>query len=349
MNGEGPGWDDVYILSIPSFTWIKTYPLGVNGTGQYPSHSLTCNIINDSQMLAIGGTFPNTTDCDYPDVFGVHNIDLGAVIPDRWQDVWAGYQPDLEGYQVPYFVSDVIGGDENGGATKKVPENGWGSSDLGALMTIQPIFETRKRKDDGRKPPDYANSTSGSNSNGDSDSNLSTGTIVGIAVGGGVGLIALLTAIWYFYIQRKKDNKNSPPVEMPASPLSPYTLTCQYHGSTGAMSPQCMHSGYGQSGSPLHPGSGHSPGQNTRPNWSWSSSPSLSHFDTNRPSETHTSSASAGLYNQVPQEMDAGTFESAELNTQTRYNLSSGSPSYSHLVSQSFSNRVSRSDHGTPS
>ena len=43
---------------------IKIFPSG-DGTGQYPHHSLSCNIISGAQMIIIGGTFPLTTQCRF--------------------------------------------------------------------------------------------------------------------------------------------------------------------------------------------------------------------------------------------------------------------------------------------
>jgi hypothetical protein len=44
---NGVGFDDVYILSMPSFTWVKWWPTEP-GPGR-PHHSMTCNVINRSQ------------------------------------------------------------------------------------------------------------------------------------------------------------------------------------------------------------------------------------------------------------------------------------------------------------
>jgi hypothetical protein len=69
--GFGPNatsFDDVYILTIPSFTWIKWYPTSP-GTGS-PHNSLTCNVIDNAQMLVIGGTFPDSDACDATDCLG---------------------------------------------------------------------------------------------------------------------------------------------------------------------------------------------------------------------------------------------------------------------------------------
>lgn len=54
---NGTGFDDVYILTLPSFTWIRWWPTLSNTTAR-PHHSMTCNVIDGSQMLIIGGTFP---------------------------------------------------------------------------------------------------------------------------------------------------------------------------------------------------------------------------------------------------------------------------------------------------
>jgi hypothetical protein len=104
---NGVGFDDVYILSLPSFTWIKYYP-DKPGVGS-PHGSLTCNMINGgSQMVVMGGTFPLSDDCDSPDVWGMHNLDLGRQNKDN--ATWYGYQKNLTSYVVPVDIIQKIGG-----------------------------------------------------------------------------------------------------------------------------------------------------------------------------------------------------------------------------------------------
>lgn len=76
MPNYTSGYDDVYILSMPSFTWIKMYP---NTTiEQYPHNSLSCNVIDGAQMIIIGGSFPLDDDtCDAQPQFGTHALDMG--------------------------------------------------------------------------------------------------------------------------------------------------------------------------------------------------------------------------------------------------------------------------------
>ncbi|KAF5265139.1 hypothetical protein FOXYS1_4050 [Fusarium oxysporum] len=206
---EGPGFDDVYILSLPSFTWIKSYPLDQNGTGYYPSHSLSCDVVNQgSQMLTIGGAFPQEETCDVDEVWGVHNIDLGNRIKSNFKKVWAGYEPSLFGYKVPGFVTSVIGGTEDGGATKVKPDQGFVNHDLGTLLSMKAVFTNRTRLDDGRTDPKAAASEGGSSSK----SGLSTGAIIGIAVGAGVVVLAVLVGLWLMRRNRKaKVNVQSAP------------------------------------------------------------------------------------------------------------------------------------------
>lgn len=206
LNGghglNGPGFDDVYILSLPSFTWIKSYPLDRNGTGDYPSHSLSCDIVNQgSQMLTIGGAFPQGgSTCDVDEVWGVHNIDLGDQIKSNFKKVWAGYEPTLFGYKVPGFVTSAIGGTEDGGATKLKPDYGFTNHDLGTLLSMKAVFSTRTKLDDGRTEPGVVKSDTASSPK----SGLSTGAIVGIAVGAGF-LLAVLVGLWVMRRKRKAE------------------------------------------------------------------------------------------------------------------------------------------------
>ncbi len=97
------GFDDVYILSLPSFQWIKWWQ--GSGAGN-PHNSLTCNVVNSGQMLIIGGTFPLSEACDSPATWGTHNLDLGKQTGVMWND----YQLNITSYVVPPEIISVIGG-----------------------------------------------------------------------------------------------------------------------------------------------------------------------------------------------------------------------------------------------
>ncbi|KAL8416379.1 hypothetical protein RB596_006799 [Gaeumannomyces avenae] len=149
------GFDDVYVLSMPGFSWVKLAPLDVpgggggGGTGKYPHHGMTCNAVppdaaaargggggaaaaagGPSQMLVIGGTFPLGHECDAPGQWGTHNMDLGAPGGNPWQL----YQPAHAQYTVPARVASAIGG--GGGVfAAKSPLGGWATAELGVAMT----------------------------------------------------------------------------------------------------------------------------------------------------------------------------------------------------------------------
>jgi hypothetical protein len=167
------------------------YPLDRSGTGDYPHHSLSCNVVNSAQMLIIGGTFPLSTDCDASEQWGAHNLDLGK--QNDKHSPWELYSPQKTSYVVPEEVLSVIGGAPTGGATKTAPINGFSNNDLRVLMP-------RKASVAVRTPT--RNVTPG----GPTGPSLSTGAIIGIAVGGGIALIAALI-LCFCLIRRHRRHK----------------------------------------------------------------------------------------------------------------------------------------------
>ncbi|KUI60774.1 hypothetical protein VP1G_07971 [Cytospora mali] len=170
MPPDTAGYDDVYILTIPTFTWIKLYPNDGNITGQYPHHSLTCNVINRSQMLIIGGTFPLSDDCDAAPQWGTHNLVLGQQ-PDADANPWELFSPNLTTYAVPDAIISVVGGQPTGGATNTAPAAGFDNTDLKVLMTKTASVAAR------------------------TPTRAIPGAIAGISIGSAVALIAALTAL----------------------------------------------------------------------------------------------------------------------------------------------------------
>lgn len=56
----------------------------------------------------MGGAFTNSTDCDVPGVYGIHNMDLGKQNPDNTP--WYQFRPNITSYQVPPEIISVVGG-----------------------------------------------------------------------------------------------------------------------------------------------------------------------------------------------------------------------------------------------
>ncbi|KAG4439465.1 hypothetical protein IFR05_005044 [Cadophora sp. M221] len=207
---NGTGFDDVYILSMPSFKWIRWWE---SSDGGKPHHSLSCNVVGGGQMLIIGGTFPLTDDCDSPVTWGTHNLDLGK----RSGKMWNDYSLNITSYVVPPEVISVVGGSSLGGATATAPAAGFENGDLGVYFAQKASVAVRSPT---RAIP---NPTSAPPNTG--SPNLSTGAIIGITIGGALVLIALLLAGCCFVRRHRKKNSQPPTAEVTYNPAPTYSQT----------------------------------------------------------------------------------------------------------------------------
>lgn len=135
-------YTDVWILSIPAFTWIKVSP---GGNEPHARAGHMCHA-RDGQMVVIGGYIGDDVPCESP---GVFNFDASSL---QWETSFqaAQHPPDLNpgnnvlagsyGYRVPQPVQDVIGGSSDGGATMTTPAVGQPSK--GPFATGQPPIFT---------------------------------------------------------------------------------------------------------------------------------------------------------------------------------------------------------------
>ncbi|KAG8527054.1 uncharacterized protein KY384_008483 [Bacidia gigantensis] len=116
-------YDDVYILSIPSFTWTKVYESKRGKAGH------TCHRVGPSKMILVGGTnsMNYTEGCDWH-TKGVGVMDMNEIV---WGRV---YDANAEDYQVPVNVSRRIGGDKNGGAAMRQPTLGFDQEGLAKIF-----------------------------------------------------------------------------------------------------------------------------------------------------------------------------------------------------------------------
>lgn len=93
--------DDVYVLSLPSFTWIKVY----SGRSSHGRSGHKCVKPYPDQMMVLGGIYEgNPTHCLEGGLFQVFNLNTL-----RFQD---SYDPrEWEEYSVPDLVTAQIGGE----------------------------------------------------------------------------------------------------------------------------------------------------------------------------------------------------------------------------------------------
>lgn len=239
----------MWILSVPSFTWIQ-----VDMDGQsvpYGRSGHTCDIWN-SQMVVVGGYVGDQLSCESP---GIYVFDLsslewvqqytalsagggsedgsdsksddpndsgfnstGANNPFNQQRAQMYESSDVGGlqgsygYQVPEAVIKVIGGDRNGGATITTPVV---TATDGPLATGKPVTYTVSS--DGATATETSGSTGGTNGNGSGSSSGDSGPNIAAIVAGVIaGVLFLLVCYLLFctYVYRKQLGLYKQHVEM---------------------------------------------------------------------------------------------------------------------------------------
>lgn len=139
--GDQKQYTDVWILTIPSFTWIK---VDVSGNEPPPRAGHSC-AARDGQIIVVGGYIGEDIPCEQPGIYAFDASNLA------WQSSFnAGDHPadaDVDntvlagsyGYRVPGPVQSVIGGSSDGGATATQPASGPATD--GPFKTgVPPVF-----------------------------------------------------------------------------------------------------------------------------------------------------------------------------------------------------------------
>lgn len=123
-------YDDIYVLSLPSFTWIKIFE------GESPRYGHTCHLAAGRQLLTIGGRTQhgNITDlCDW-EAESIAVMDLPTM---TWGSVFsAGYRP----YELSNKLIEKLGGTAQGNATVRLPAHGWASEDFAQVMRTSRVY-----------------------------------------------------------------------------------------------------------------------------------------------------------------------------------------------------------------
>lgn len=120
--------DDVWILSVPSFMWMKVS----SGTSTHGRAGHKCVKPYPDQMFVVGGYTSLTGDvptCVEGNIVQVYNLSsstwISAYDPEKWSD-----------YEVPSMITAMIGGDGKGGATVNGPSP-WNNNSLSAVFGTQ--------------------------------------------------------------------------------------------------------------------------------------------------------------------------------------------------------------------
>ncbi|KAG9775142.1 kelch repeat protein, partial [Aureobasidium melanogenum] len=216
--GQQTQYDDMWILTIPSFTWIQVNTSNQATPPARAGH--TCNVWN-SQMVVVGGYTGQELSCESPGIYVFNTSSL------TWQNDYYALQTkdDLNrqksqqddpsalqgsyGYAVPPAVQSVIGGNAVGAATVTAPAQ---TASQGPLATGSPITYTVTGAD-GSVATETAVPGSGSSSNGGGGNNNNkggsggSGTNIGAIVAGVIaGCLAILAAYLGFcaWLYRKQ-------------------------------------------------------------------------------------------------------------------------------------------------
>ncbi|ESZ97041.1 hypothetical protein SBOR_2586 [Sclerotinia borealis F-4128] len=139
--GNQTQYSDMWILTIPSFTWIQ---VDMSDQSQPPARAgHTCNLW-DGQIVVVGGYVGKDISCDSPGIYVFNASSL------QWSNSFTALSSssptssdqDSEiiqgsiGYTVPDVIQFIIGGSSLGGATASTPAAG--SATAGPLATGKP-------------------------------------------------------------------------------------------------------------------------------------------------------------------------------------------------------------------
>ncbi|RCI10356.1 hypothetical protein L249_4374 [Ophiocordyceps polyrhachis-furcata BCC 54312] len=132
-----PFYDDVWVLSLPSFTWT----LLNEGTAIHARAGHRCFLPYPDQMMVFGGYAAEPG--DLPSCLDKGPVVVFNITSGEWMD---SYDPMKHGdYGVHEKVRASIGGSANGGATAMAPvPSGWSSPDLAHVFGEK--YDTRKIK-----------------------------------------------------------------------------------------------------------------------------------------------------------------------------------------------------------
>ncbi|KAH6642567.1 hypothetical protein C7974DRAFT_409113 [Boeremia exigua] len=191
-------YDDIHVLSLPSFTWVKVFQ------GDSPRYGHTCHLAGGRQLLTLGGSTQHGEDVDICDweSKSIAILDLPTM---TWGSIFsAGHKP----YELSDGLVAKLGGSAQGNATTITPVQGWASEDFEHVMRISRTYSDMNGTMEVFDP--FAPQTSGTSPSGTSSpemvsSGMSPKTraaiITSVTV---VGVAILVGIVWLICMRRKK-------------------------------------------------------------------------------------------------------------------------------------------------
>ncbi|KAK2793410.1 hypothetical protein FQN52_001547 [Onygenales sp. PD_12] len=187
-------FDDVYILSVPSFKWIRAY----EGDAALGRQGHKCVKPFPDQMLVIGGQHSGA-EVPLKELIRVYNLNTL-----KFQNTY--HPAEYADYEVPALVMDKIGGDGKGGATVTSPSS-WVSDDLRDVFSkkyTKPIKTYYPYPVENATSPAPTSTTAPSNGSG---LPKWVAPVLGVVLG--LIFITGLAVLWLMW-RRRRDRKYAP-------------------------------------------------------------------------------------------------------------------------------------------
>lgn len=219
LNADDLPSDDVWILSIPSFTWVKAY----SGTSSHGRSGHRCVTPYPDQMIIIGGVHQNQASCVEGGIIQVFNLNTlqfqNTYDPATWSE-----------YAVPAVLAKAIGGSAQGGSSKTAA---WSDNALGG------VFSQKYSRQISRYYPYKSDGSSDalSPSKGGS-SGIGKGAIIGISIAAVVLLILLILLILLLVRRRRRRIRSSASEKSSSSGSSQSRVSRWLNGASCATTPK---------------------------------------------------------------------------------------------------------------
>lgn len=205
-NSFGGSDGNVYVLSIPSFRWIRVN----EDSNRRSRHS--CNLMGNHTMLVVGGVQPNGQQVMPPDASGCDMSPMfaqGLGIFSLNNHTWATNYDPSEGaapYEIHPSISNVIGGNGNGNAAIQAPARGFVEPALGTLLGAHQGLVGKVDTDPNTKLGSSA-----------SRKRLTGAVIAAIVIAAIAGLSIVLTMLSLFFLRRRhlREHRARPSISRP--------------------------------------------------------------------------------------------------------------------------------------
>lgn len=121
----GLGFDDIYVLTLPSFKWTAVFT-----DGESPRWGHDCHRVSERQLVTVGGNLTNIGQCDW-EKKGIAFLDITSI---TWGSVFLANSTE---YLIPEKLLGATGGVPQGNATIKEPPQGWTDKGLAKVFGVE--------------------------------------------------------------------------------------------------------------------------------------------------------------------------------------------------------------------